>query len=315
MFAFVRSFSIALIFAFLFGLFSVERAVFADCLGSDEAVNARDSVMIAESVVYLQKAITQFESNRDLQSIVARIAPIVTVANGLLDAGVSPDEPLLQSSLCFLRQFYNDQKSSGASAMTPPDLLAKIEICLERTSPKTEGQNLADDTAFLWSALAVLDDSEAVDRAVEFVEKLNIDATDDCQTIDETQYVVLSGIGDSIRVCGVHRFLADLQTTPQPNAFSSEMFDCLIANVHGLKNYPFSPVEKHFPKQESLLAALPQLYRLNDSRKKSGDDRILSCFYETYRSFLNAFESQQSVLRRHLHADGLSALQTVSHLK
>lgn len=298
----------------IFGSSSFEKRIIKD---------SSHSTMVAESIVYLQKAITQFEAEHDVQNIAIRIAPIVTVTTGLLETGVSPDEPFLQSSLRFLQRFYDDQKSLGDCVMVPDDLLVKIEACLDRTFPKTESPNLSDETAFLLNALTALDDSDnsdAVNRAAEFVQKLDVDSSGEYEIIDETQhdetqYIALPGLGDSIRIRDLRRFFVDFQTLPQPNVFSDEMFDCLIASVHGLNNDPFSPDEKRFPKQESLLAALPQLYRLNDNRKKSDAEQMSSCFCETYRSFLNAFEPQQSILRKYLLADSLSALQTVRHLE
>ena len=314
--------------------FFVSASAFFPCLAASgdlvpkQAVAQNpDSAMLAESVLYLQKAIAQFETMPDAQKTAVRVAPIVTVTTGLLDAGVLPDEPLLQSGLRFLKRFYDDQKKLGEQTTVSNDLLAKIEICLAKVQQNDsresfQQENLPDDGDFLLKSLASFDDSEAVSRAMGFAQQLDVPNAL-CETefnttvvaIDETQYVLSPGLGRSMRFRDLRQALAEQEALPLAEHFSPMQWEGLIASVHGLPNYPPLPDEPRFPKHETLFAALPQLTRSNDHRKKSGDEQLLTCFLETNHLLDNAFESQQSALRRHLLADNLAALQTVRRLE
>ena len=287
----------------------------------DDRQSISREIMVAESVAYLQKAIPQYEAASDSQSVAVRVAPIVTVTTGLLDAGLSPDEPLLQASLQFLQRFYDDQKSPGCRAMMPDNLLAKIEVCLDKAHKNTTTftqHDAPDDASYLLHTLAAFDDSDAVSRAMAFAQNLGNDDNDpseDVIVIDETRYVVSPGLGRSVRVRDWNQAIAEWETLPQPDVFSSAQFDCLIACVHGLKNYPPQPDGPQRPNRESYFAAMPTVARSHDSRKKSTSNQLSIDCIETYSSLLNAFEPQQSVARRHLLADNLAALQTVRRLE
>lgn len=287
--------------------------------------------MVSESVSYLQKAITQIESDRDLQSPGVRIAPIVTVTTGLLEAGVSTEEPLLQSSLRFLQRFNDDQTSSACHATVPDDLLTKIKNCLDKArqnpdafalNAQPQSFDTRDSLDRLLETLDSLDDSDAVSRAKEFVRTLNGDDHSDSVTgtfdvvmTTETRYVVSRGWSRSVRIHDFGRTLVEPETLPNGNGFSTAEFDSLIAAVHGQQDFPSLPHGRRFPKRESLLVAFSTIPRLNDKRKKTTDEPVPTGLAETYRSWYAAFEPQQSVLRRHLPADNLVALQTVRRLE
>ena len=311
--------------------FFASASAFVPCLATSGDVAPKQAVaqnshsaMLAESALYLQKAVVQFETTPDSQKTDIRVAPIVTVTRGLLDAGVSPDEPLLQSGLRFLQRFYDDQKKLGEQATVSNDLLAKIETCLakaKQNSPPHDSfqqQSTPDDSDFLLKSLALFDDSEAVSRATGFAQQLNV-SNAELNTavieIDETQYVLSPGLGCSMRFRDLHQALAERETLPLVEHFSPVQWEGLIASVHGLPNYPPLPDGPRFPKHETHFAALSQLIRSNDYRKKSGDEPVLTCFLVTNRFLDNAFEPRQSALRRHLLADNLAALQTVRRLE
>ena len=311
--------------------FFVSVSAFFPCLAASGDVVPKQAVaqnphsaMLAESALYLQKAVAQFETTPDSQKIAVRVAPIVTVTRGLLDAGVSPDEPLLQSGLRFLQRFYDDQKKLGEQATVSDGLLAKIETCLakaKQNAPANESfqrQNLPDNNDFLRNSLTLLDDSEAGSRAMGFVQQLDVfdaELNTAVIAIDETQYVLSPGLGHSMRFRDLYQALAEREALPLAEHFSPVQWEDLIASVHGLPNYPPLPDGPRFPKHETHFAALPQLTRSNDHRKKSGNEQVLTCFLATNYSLDNAFEPQQSALRRHLLADNLAALQTVRRLE
>ena len=311
--------------------FFVSASAFVPCLATSGDVAPKQAVaqnshsaMLAASASYLQKAVVQFETMPDSQKTAVRVAPIVTVTRGLLDAGFSPDEPLLQSGLRFLQRFYDDQKTLGKQTTVSNDLLAKIETCLARAKqnvPPRESfqqQSTPDDSDFLLNSLALLDDSEAVSRAMGFTQQLNvsdIELNTVVVAIDETQYVFSPGLGHSMRFRDLRQALAEREALPLAEHFSPMQWDGLIASVHGLPNYPPLPDGPRFPNRETYFAALPQITRSNDHRKKSGDEQFLTCFLETNHLLVNAFEPQQSVLRRYLLADNLAALQTVRRLE
>lgn len=327
-----RCFFLLLSVIFLFSGFG-KRAFGVDVPPGDVR-DASHAAMMAESVSYLQKAISHFESEPDSQSVAVRVAPIVTVTSGLLDAGVSPDETLLQSSLGFLRRFYDDRNSPGRHAAVSENLLTKIEACLDKADQIARKnaahdldarQNTPVDTAFLLNSLAPLDDADAVSQAMGFVQQLSDTGANGDETtveiaaeivlIDETPFVISPGLGGSIRFRDLHQVLAEQTTRPQVDAFSPLQCDCLIAAVHGLPGFPPPRDAPRLPGRESLFAAVPQPGRANDHRKKTDAERFSAYASDFYRSFLNAFEPQQSVTRRYLLADNLAALQTIRRLE
>lgn len=287
------------------------------------------SELTVDSVFYLQKAISRFETDRDSQSVAVRVAPIVTVTTGLLDADVSPDEPLLRSSLQFLQRFCDDQKPLGRDATIPTGLLAKIETCLDKahrnatvTIPDDPRHDSYDVRSRLLETLASLDDSDAVARAKFFAENLCHDnECDESETvttlvgISETRYVVSPGIGRSSRIRDSGQAIAEFETLPRGDGFSRTRFDGLIADVHGLQNYPPLPDEPQLPKRETFFIALPHLVRSNDGRKKTTDEQVFACFIETYRSLRDAFEPYPLISRRYFLANNLAVLQTVRRLE
>ncbi len=285
----------------------------------------RRSGMISDSVVYLQKSIPAAETERDTQNITVRIAPIVTVTAGLLDAGVAPDEPLVQSGLRFLRRFYDDNKSRelrNDAALTA--LLAKIEACLAKASQGISSNDSKDDstdeTAFLLRALDSLDDSEATARAVGFVQKINGETSNDDAHLDETRYVVSPGVGDSIRVREWRQAMAELDGLPirdlcPVDRWSPEQFDGLIACVHGLKHYPPLPGSPSRPEPLSAFAAISPLPRLTDSRKTISGQQGPLALYAFNIPLPGHRGLSQTLSQTLLSADSLAALQTVRRLE
>ena len=92
-----------------------------------------ESEMLAESVQYLHKAGISLEKENGNPSNVRRVAPITTVITGLLDAGISPNEPLVRSGLDFLAKFYAEQKKrKNAFSADEKNLLKQIAACLKK---------------------------------------------------------------------------------------------------------------------------------------------------------------------------------------
>ena len=293
---------------------------FCDDFSCDRVEDVSHTAMIAESVVYLKKAISQFEGEHASPSVFVRVAPLVTVTTGLLDAGVSPDEPLLQSSLRFLHRFHDDQNSLNSNLSVSDDLSEKIEICLDKARKNSTFPNsndllsqydLSDDRVYLLQSLVSLDRSEAVSRAMEFVQNLSTDENGKSETVvvtDEMQYMASPGFGRSVRFHDVSRVIDEWMAFSLSEHFIPTQFERLIAGVHGLKDYLPLPDEPQCPKPKTFVAVLPTVFR-------SYDTSVLTGLIESSFSLQNTFEPQQSVLRRYFPADNLAALQTVRHLE
>ena len=128
--------------------------------------------MIAESVRYLHKSIPQPDGKLETKSLHARIVPITTVVEGLLDAGVSVDEPIVKAALEFLESIsdgkYSIRNTGGEILKDETRLLRKCLAKAKKASRKHEN----DSTTNVLRIEQILDsfaDVEAIRRSKQFL--------------------------------------------------------------------------------------------------------------------------------------------------
>ena len=242
--------------------------------------------MIADSIRYLHKSITALQNEKTVFSNARRIVPIVTVVSGLLDAGVSPEEPLLQSGLDFLAQYHAEQKKQKAT-------LPKADFILHQQI-----------TACLKKAKKPATSPPAVCRL----------PSADCNT----DLVVSHGTGTSVRIRNSHQ--PSLQKSVPAEKISADSFACdlLIAAVHDLPSFspPLSRPKSPLPLRhhtEFLVCFVPPGH-LKDREEAGAAPDHSSLVPVCLASFqLSASYKRESDKR--LLADTLLALRTTRRLE
>ena len=239
--------------------------------------------MIAESIRYLHKSISALKNERTIFSNVLRIAPIVTVISGLLDAGVSPEEPLLQSGLGFLAKFHQEQKRRK-SVLSKDDsvLLRQIAVCLKKAkkpvSRPARGESISPD---FFAGL-----------------------------------VVSPGVNASLRIRHLNQ--PSLKKLIPTEEILTDSFSChlLIAAVHGLQSFPIPLPRPPLPPQppSESLAWLVPFFPLKDRKETestSGNSSLVPVCPATFHcSVLYKLESESR-----LFADNFRLLRSTQRLE
>ncbi|MDR1960571.1 MAG: hypothetical protein LBQ54_16290 [Planctomycetaceae bacterium] len=209
--------------------------------------------IVADSIQYLQKSLSYLKTTDDSE---VRIAPIVTVIRGLLDAGVSPEEPLVRSGLTFLAKIHQDAQKPESTVSLDRNILRKIEACLEKAAgasfaeedkekeydPAGSAPESESDTVSVYQSVASLETSDGVSRALEFLRQTgNTEEDSSACPVPQANHAYHVNLYDSRPLLPI-----------QPQYWDDFQLDRLIAAVHRLKNYPPMPDRPAFPEEELL---------------------------------------------------------------
>ncbi len=267
--------SIALVCVFVFGLQT----------GFAEEVRAQyESEMVAESIRYLHKSITALQKEKT-PSNTRRVAPITTVIAGLLDAGVSPEQPLVHSGLDFLARFHADLKQRKSNLSKADKALFKqIAACLKKAQFSPTPPSPPPPI----SAVCAM----------------------------PSRMVVTRGVGTSLRVRNPNQPSLQKSIPAERLASNRSVCDALIAAVHGLKSFPVpDPFQPDIPQRPLELVAVLTPFGCSKDRERVGpapDFFSFDAFGETAfrRSVSYNIDSDAC-----LFANNLSALRTTRHLE
>ena len=241
-----------------------------------------ESEMLAESIQYLYKAGISLEKENGNSTNVRRVAPITTVITGLLDAGISPEEPLVRSGLDFLARFYAEQKKrKNALSDDEKNLLKQIAACLKK--------------------------AKSHDNRKHFLTEHEISSSD--------SLAVSAGNGRFLRVRDVNQPSVKNSIPTEFLATNSLTCDLLIARVHGLKSFPMPiPFQPETPRHHDWAVAHYVPIRSHKEEQITDFSAPGSFFVATEIRFdtttFNRFESDYPLL-----ADQLYAIRTTRRLE
>ena len=241
-----------------------------------------ESEMLAESVQYLHKAGISLEKIRGEPTNVRRIAPITTVITGLLDAGISPEEPLVRSGLDFLAKFYAEQKKrKNALSADEKNMLKQIAACLKK--------------------------AKSHDNRKHFHAENEVPASD--------SLAISAGNGRFLRVRDTNQ--PSVKNSVPTEFLAANPFSCdlLIARVHGLKSFPTPiPFQPETPRHHDWAVAYYVPIRSHKDELTTDFSSPLSfCEAAEIRfdaTAFNRFESDYPLL-----SDQLYAIRTTRRLE